>query len=113
MGAGIEQVPEWLNLLATFVIVVIVGVAGRLGWVKSKGTQPTEEAEVIGAVVDIKAVKMLAGAIDFALDRVNVLHDERIRSDRQHLDEMRDLRKDIRELISTLRESATKGVQHG
>lgn len=113
MGAGAEQLPEWLNLLATFAIVVIAGVAGRFGWIKSKGTQPTEEAEVVGAVVDVRAVKMLAETIDFALDRVAVLHDERIRADRQHLDEMRDLRKDIRELINTLREFVTKGIKHG
>lgn len=110
MGAGVDQIPDWLNLLATFAIMVIVGVAGRMGWVKSKGTQPTEEAEVVGAVVDSRAVKMLAETIDFALDRINNLHDERIRYEKQHLDEMRDLRRDIRLLSESIKSVVLKGT---
>ena len=109
MGAGVE-IPEWLNLLATFSILVIVGVVGRLGWNKTKGTQPAEEAEVVGAVVDTRAVKMLAETIDFALDRVNNLHDERIRYEKQHLDEMRDLRRDIRLLAESIKSVVLKGT---
>lgn len=110
MGAGVDQIPDWLNLLATFAILVIVGVAGRMGWVKSKGTQPTEEAEVVGAVVDVRAVKMLAEHIEFALDRLTNLHDERIRHDKNQLEELSALRRDIRELNQTFRIAVEKGA---
>lgn len=106
MDAG--EIPTWLNWAATFVIIVIVGVAGRLGWSKAGKTQPNEEAEVVGAVVDVRAVKALAETVEFALDRVTNLHDERIRHDKQNLDEIGYLRKEIRDLVSALKNFAVK-----
>lgn len=106
---GVE-IPEWLNLFATFIIIVVVGVTTRLASLKASGVKQAEEAEVVGAVVDARAVKSLAELIEFSLDRVINIHDEKIRHDRYQMDELNSLRKEIRELTSAIRESSTKGV---
>lgn len=112
MGAG--EIPEWLNLTATLIILVIVGVVTRLAHIKATGVQSSEEAEVVGAVIDPRAVRALSEVIEFALDRVMNLHDERVRHDKNQLEELSYLRKEIRELTHAMKEMAAKGARsHG
>ena len=107
---GAEQIPEWVNLLATFVIIVIVGVTTKMGWAKAAGVKPAEEAEVVGAVVDTRAVKALSDLIEFALDRIINIHDEKIRHDKYQLEEISSLRKEIKELTHVIKSKTTREV---
>lgn len=107
---GAEQIPEWVNLLATFVIIVIAGVTTKMGWTKAAGVKPAEEAEVVGAVVDTRAVKALSDLIEFALDRIINIHDEKIRHDKYQLEEISSLRKEIKELTHAIKNKTTREV---
>lgn len=105
--------PDWLQLVVAAAIAIITGVTARLGWVKGSPTQPEEKAEVMGAIVDSRAVKQLGELIDFAVDRLTNLHDEKIRHDKQHLEEIAAMRKDMRELTSAIRGWIRKDTKHG
>lgn len=105
--------PDWLQLVVAAGIAIITGVAARLGWVKGSPIQPEQKAEVMGAIVDSRAVKHLGELIDFAVDRLTNLHDEKIRHDKQHLDEIAAMRKDMRDLTKAIRGWVDKESNHG
>lgn len=105
--------PDWLQLVVAAGIAIITGVAAKLGWAKGSSTQPEKTAEVMGAIVDSRAVKHLGELIDFAVDRLTNLHDEKIRHDRQHLEELAAMRKDMRELTKAIHNWVGKENNHG
>lgn len=109
MGNVTANLPEWIQILAGLLIMVVAGVATRLGWASQAAKAPPEKsAEILGAVIDTRSVKVLVDQIDFAVDRITNLHEDRIRVERQSIDELTHLRRDIREMT----ESVDKLVTH-
>lgn len=97
------ELPEWIQIVAAVLIAVISGVAMRLGWGSNAAKTPAkQEVEIAGAVVDSRAVKTLVNQIDFAVDRFTNLHEDRMRVEKQNVEELASLRKDIREMTNAV-----------
>ena len=102
MGS-VGDLPESIQIIATVLIAVISGVAIRLGWGASAAKTPVkQDVDIAGAVVDNRAIKTLVEQIDFAVDRFTNLHEDRMRVEKQNVEELSSLRKDIREMTNAL-----------
>ncbi len=100
---NVGELPESIQIIATVLIAVITGVATLLGWSNKAAKSPAkQEVEIAGAVVDSRAVKTLVDQIDFAVDRFTNLHEDRMRIEKQNVEELASLRKDIREMTNAV-----------
>lgn len=100
---NVGDLPESIQIIATVLIAVITGVATLLGWSNKAAKSPAkQEVEIAGAVVDSRAVKTLVDQIDFAVDRFTNLHEDRMRIEKQSVEELASLRKDIREMTNAV-----------
>lgn len=92
--AGINLVlPEWLQMLAGFVILVVAGLAAKFGWHGGKEKQESGS----------KSVEAVKEIVANALDRFAVLHDERVRMDRQVLSALDSLVDSVEQLSKMLK----------
>lgn len=102
MGS-VGDLPESIQIIATVLIAVISGVAIRLGWGAGAAKTPVkQDVEIAGAVVDNRAIKTLVKQIDFAVNRFTDLHEDRMRVEKQNVEELSNLRRDIRAMTESV-----------
>lgn len=101
-GGLASQVPEYVQYVAWTVITVVGTLAVRFGWFTNKDSKPTHDAQLLGGVVDNRGIKVLAEAIDDAVDEMKSMHDERIRRERMTQEIIESLAHDTRKLTDSL-----------
>lgn len=101
-GGLATQVPEYVQYVAWTVITVVGTLAVRFGWFTSKSDKTTHDAQLLGGVVDNRGIKVLAEAIDDAVDAMKDMHDERIRREKITQEVIESLARDTHKLTDSL-----------
>lgn len=113
---GAEGIPEWVFWISTAVGTGIGALIIRLGW-RSNGSPPpphkpegTAYIDRVGVLVDNKSIEVLAGSIEgLGVELVSIKRDAAARSEQRErlsdrmVEELNELRKDIRELARAYR----------
>lgn len=101
-GGLATQVPEYVQYVAWTLITVVGTLAVRFGWFSNKDSKPAQDAQLVGGVVDNRGIKVLAEAIDDAVEAMKDMHDERIRRERRTSEVIETLGHDTRKLTESL-----------
>lgn len=105
--------PAYVEPLVAILVMIISGVAIRLGWMKAKNIEPEREVEMAGALVDSRAVKSLIDALDFAMDRITELHDMRDRREKIHAEDMAELTREVKQLRVAIQDISRRETRNG
>lgn len=112
-GSGLPtSIPEWLQLTVTGIVGTVIFLATRFGWNQAKEAPAESKVELAGAIVDARSIKHLTDSMDFHMDRLTNLHDEKIRHEKATIESNNELRSEIRELRQMLRDKC-RGIPNG
>lgn len=106
------QLPEWIQYISGAMILVITGVATRLGFSSMKQAPPASVAgeadshDVIA--LDQKTLKAMAEILDTLTQSLEDMHRDRLRCNKESREELAELRSDIR----TLARQLERAVEH-
>lgn len=106
------QLPEWIQYVAGFVILVVTGTAARMGLISAKSTPAAapvavSESETI-VVLDPKTIKALSGVLDELTQSLEDMHRDRLECSKKSREELAELRTDIRALTRQIE----RAVEH-
>ena len=106
-----QQLPEWIQYVSGAMILVITGVATRLGFAAVNKPPAPVAGEIDSPNVialDQKTLKGLDEIIDRMTQSMEDMHRDRLRCNKESREELAELRSDIRSLARQLE----RAVEH-
>lgn len=111
-GSGLPAIPQWLEVIVTGIVGTVLFLGARFGWSQAREAPAESKVELAGAVVDARGIKTLVDTMDFHMDRLTNLHDEKIRHEKAVIESNRELKSEIHELRQMLRDKC-RGIPNG
>ena len=109
-----DQLPEWIQYIAGFVILTVTGVAARMGLTSAKSAPaPVAAAAIVNEsdnviALDPRTIKALSGVLDELTQSLEDMHKDRLRCNKESREELVELRADIRSLTRQIE----RAVEH-
>lgn len=107
-----ENLPEWVQLLAGGLGVLILSVTGRWAW-KGNGAGGSSSVEVAGAIVDNRAAQDITETLKAVMIRYQDIEEEKMDLQREEHKIMRDYTNEIRTLHQEIREVTREMIRSG